>query len=288
MTASMTTASPARGAITENAIARTVRLGVVRIRYEVRAYFRQGDTVFFTFLFPVVMLTIFSVSFSEGNFGVTTDGTEISAGRFFLPAMLAAGILLSGLQNLAIDIAMEKSDGTLKRLAGSPLPVVSYFMGKLGQSFVTGLMQAAVLLALGFTVFQVPLPDDPSRWWTFAWVFVLGVITSAILGIALSAVPRSGKSANAVVIPIVLVLQFISGVYLSFSNLPDWLQNFASIFPLKWMAQGMRSVFLPDELVVLEQNESWDLPGIALVLGIWLVVGLFAARLTFRWIRKDS
>jgi ABC-2 type transport system permease protein len=288
MTETTTTKSLAHRGLAENALARALRLGALRIGYEVRAYFRQGDTVFFTFLFPVVMLTIFSVSFSEGNFGVTVDGTEITAGWFFLPAMLAAGVLLSGLQNLAIDIAIEKSDGTLKRLAGSPLPVVSYFIGKLGQSFVTGTLQAIVLLTLGFTVFRVPMPADASNWWIFAWVFVLGVLTSAILGIALSAVPRSGKSANAVVIPIVLVLQFISGVYLAFSNLPDWLQNVASVFPLKWMAQGMRSVFLPDELVVLEQNESWDLPGIALVLSIWLVVGLVAARLTFRWIRKDS
>lgn len=287
MTAKATAASPARG-ITENGLARTLRLGTLRIGYEVRGYFRQGDTVFFTFLFPVVMLTIFSVSFSEASFGQTADGDDISAAWFFLPAMLAAGVLLSGLQNLAIDIAMEKSDGTLKRLAGSPLPVVSYFIGKLGQSFVTGLLQAAVLLVLGFTVFQVPLPDDAAKWWTFAWVFSLGVITSAILGIALSAVPRSGKSATAVVIPIVLVLQFISGVYLRFSDLPEWLQNVAAVFPLKWMAQGMRSVFLPDELVVLETNESWDLSGIALALGIWLVVGLIVARLTFRWIRKDS
>ena len=287
MTANTTAASPARGGLTENGVARAVRLGALRIGYEVRAYFRQGDTVFFTFLFPVVMLTIFSVSFSEASFGQTADGDDITAAWFFLPAMLAAGVLLGGLQNLAIDIAMEKSDGTLKRLAGSPLPVVSYFIGKLGQSFATGLLQAGVLL-LGFTVFQVPLPEDPGNWWVFAWVFTLGVITSAILGIALSAVPRSGKSATAVVIPIVLVLQFISGVYLRFSDLPEWLQNVAAVFPLKWMAQGMRSVFLPDELVVLETNESWDLPGIALALGIWLVLGLIVTRLTFRWIRKDS
>lgn len=282
------TMSPTRASRTDSSLARAVRLGALRIGYEVRAYFRQGDTVFFTFLFPVVMLTIFSVSFSEASFGQTTDGDEITAAWFFLPAMLAAGVLLSGLQNLAIDIAMEKSDGTLKRLAGSPLPVVSYFIGKLGQSFVTGLMQAGVLLLLGFTVFQVPPPENAENWVTFAWVFAFGVLCSAILGIALSAVPRSGKSATAVVIPITLVLQFISGVYLRFSDLPEWLQNVASVFPLKWMAQGMRSVFLPDELVVLEQNESWDLPGIAIALAIWLVAGLAITSLTFRWIRKDS
>ena len=46
-----------------------LRHGVSRIGYEVRAYFRQGDSVFFTFLFPLVMLMIFSVVFSSSTFG---------------------------------------------------------------------------------------------------------------------------------------------------------------------------------------------------------------------------
>jgi ABC-2 type transport system permease protein len=265
---------------------RTLRLGVSRIGYEVTTYFRQGDSVFFTFLFPLLFLTIFSVAFGAQSFGA--PGAEISAAAMYLPGMLAAGLLLSGLQNMAIDIATEKSDGTLKRFAGTPLPVMSYFIGKIGQVLITGFLQSALLLLVARLVFQVELPTDPAKWVTFAWVFLLGVTTSAVLGIALSALPRTGKSASAVIIPIALVLQFISGVYLSFAMLPEWLQNFASAFPLKWMAQGMREVFLPASFEVLEQNESWNLPGVAIACGLWLVVGLIVCRFTFRWIRKDS
>lgn len=265
-----------------------IALGLRRVGYEVKTYFRQGDTVFFTFLFPLVMLTIFSVAFSEQSFGQYADGTDVSAAAYYLPAMIAAGLLLSGLQNLGVDIAGEKSDGRLKRLAGTPLPVGSYFLGKIGSVLTTGVLQAALLIVVAALVFGVPLPTEPERWFTFVWVFVFGVITSAVLGIALSGLPRSGKSATAVIIPIVLVLQFISGVYLTFTSLPVWLQNVASVFPLKWMAQGTRSVFLPQGFEMLEQNESWNLPGVAIALGIWLVVGLVIARLTFRWIRKDS
>lgn len=265
---------------------RTLTLGLSRVGYEVKTYFRQGDSVFFTFLFPLLFLTIFSVAFSAQSFG--PPGGEITAAAFYLPGMMAAGLLLTGLQNMAIDIAGEKSDGTLKRFAGTPLPVMSYFIGKIGQVLITGILQSALLLVVARVVFQVELPTDPAKWVTFAWVFLLGVTTSAVLGIALSALPRSGKSATAVIIPIALVLQFISGVYLSFSQLPEWLQNFASAFPLKWMAQGMREVFLPASFEVLEQNESWNLPGVAIACGLWLVVGLIVCRVTFRWIRKDS
>ncbi|MCU1508859.1 MAG: transporter [Glaciihabitans sp.] len=267
---------------------RTLRLGLSRIGYEVRGYFRAGDSVFFTFLFPLVMLTIFSVAFSNQSFGRDAAGNGISAATFYLPAMLAAGVLLSGIQNLGVDIAGEKGDGTLKRLGGSPLPVFSYFMGKIGQVIVTGILQAALLIVVAAVVFQVQLPTDPSKWMTFAWVFLLGVVTCSILGIAVSALPRTGKSATAVIIPITLVLQFISGVYLSFTQLPEWLQNVASVFPLKWLAQGMRSVFLPESFATLERGASWNLGGVAIATAIWFVVGIIVCRVTFRWIRKDS
>ena len=63
---------------------------------------------------------------SYGGKGIIRDWQggykTVNAADYYLPAMLAAGILLSGLQNMAIEIAGEKSDGTLKRLAGSPVP----------------------------------------------------------------------------------------------------------------------------------------------------------------------
>ncbi|MCP2032906.1 ABC-2 type transport system permease protein [Okibacterium sp. HSC-33S16] len=269
---------------------RGIRLGLKRIGYETKTYFRVGDQVFFTFLFPVVMLAIFATAFStSGNIGTNPDGSGgITQGAYYLPGMIAAGILLSGVQNLATDIATEKSDGTLKRLGGSPLPVISYFIGKMGQVFVTSLAQIALLLLVARVVFAIELPTEPELWARFVWLYLLGIITSAVLGIALSAVPRSGKSATAVVIPIVLVLQFISGVYLMFTMLPEWLQNIASVFPLKWLAQGMRSVFLPENFAPLEQNAGWELGWVAAIMLIWCVVGLLLCRFTFRWIRKDG
>jgi ABC-2 type transport system permease protein len=268
---------------------RTLALGLVRVRYEVIMYFRQSDTIFFTFLFPGVMLGIFSVAFQGlGNVGTAPDGSGgITQAAYYLPAMIAAGILLSGVQNLAVDIAGEKSDGTLKRLGGTPLPVVSYFIGKMGQVIVTSILQIALLLLVARFAFGVALPTDPDAWLRFAWIYLLGIVTSAVLGIALSSVPRTGKSATAVIIPIVLVLQFISGVYLAFNLLPAWLQNIASIFPLKWIAQGMRSVFLPASFEAQEPSGSWQFGLMALVLSLWLVAGIVTCRLTFRWIRKD-
>ncbi|MFT4233196.1 MAG: ABC transporter permease, partial [Leucobacter sp.] len=163
---------------------------------------------------------------------------------------------------------------------------VSYFLGKAGMILVTSLAQTALLLAFAAIALRVALPTDPALWLRFAWLFVLGIATMTLLGVALAAVPRSSRSATAVVLPIVLLLQFVSGVYLQFTMLPEWLQNVASVFPLKWLAQGMRSVFLPEHFAASEPSGDWDLGLVALNLAMWLAVGLVASRLTFRWQRR--
>lgn len=267
----------------------TMVQGARRAGYEIRGYVRSTDAVFFTFLFPILMLGLFSTVFGgEGAQSYGQGLPALTAVQMYLPGMLAAGVLLSGLQNLAIDIALERYDGTLKRLGGSPLSPVSYFLGKIGLVLLTGVTQAVALLVVASMVLGVDLPTDLASWVTFSWIFLLGLATSALLGVAVSAIARSARSASATVVPVALVLQFISGVYIFFWLLPEWLQGIANLFPLAWMAKGMRSVFLPPEYAVLEQSGAWDLGHVALALAIWSVVGLVLSRITFRWIRRDA
>ena len=270
--------------------ARTLRLGGTRVRWEVRQYFRERDTVFFTFLFPTVIFLVFAAAFSaSGKVGGGPGGAGgVTIAAYYLPGLVAAGVVLSGVQNLGIAIAQERSDGTLKRLGGSPLPVVSYFIGKAGSVLVTAVVQLLLLLAVAHLLFGVALPGDATHWLRFVWIFLLSILMATVLGIGISGIPRSGRSASAVIVPILLVLQFVSGVYFTFTDLPTWLQNIASIFPVKWVAQGMRSVFLPEHFAAAEQHGGWDLGTTALVLVAWTVVGLIAARISFRWVRKDG
>ena len=66
------------------------------------------------------------------------------------------------------------------------------------------------------------------------------------------------------------------------------MQTLASIFPLKWLAQAMRSVFLPPEAAALEASGSWDLALCAIVLFAWVIIGLVLAIVFFRWTPRGS
>jgi len=260
----------------------TLRLGVARTTIELKQFFRERDSVVFTFAFPVILLAIFGSIFND------EIAPGVSFTQYFAAGMIASGIMLSSFQALSIGIAMERDDGTLKRLRGTPMPPVAYFLGKIGQVLVTSTIQAGVLLGIGALAFRLNLPVQPSAWLRFAWIFILGSTAGTVLGIAYSSVPRSGRSAAAVVIPVVLVLQFISGVFFVYSQLPRWMRDIAELFPLKWLAQGMRSVLLPASFESQESGGSWQLGACALVLSIWTVVGLLVCSRTFRWLRRDA
>lgn len=264
-----------------------VAIGWDRSLLELRMYFREKEAVFFSFIFPIMMLALFAVIFGN-QFSEGQAGEKVSAARYFLPGMISAGVLLTSFQTMALSVASERDDGTLKRLRGTPMPPVSYFLGKVGLVVLTSLAQLALLLVVARFAFDVPLPGTGSAWVTFAWVFVLGVAGGTVLGLAYSSLAPSARSAGAVVVGPLLLLQFISGVYFPFTTLPAWLKQVAALFPLKWIAQGMRSVFLPRSWSTQEMAGAWEHGRTAAVLGAWLVLGLVLCLTTFRWLRRGS
>jgi ABC-2 type transport system permease protein len=167
------------------------------------------------------------------------------------------------------------------------MPKSAYFVGKIGQVLAVTLLILVILLSVGVFAYGVDLPTG-SDWITFAWVTVLGSAACTLLGIAISSLAKNGRSASAMVTPIAIVLQFISGVFFLFSQVPTWMQTVAAFFPLKWMAQGLRSVFLPDVLATQEPAGAWELGRVALVLGIWCVAGLALCVMSFRWQDRGS
>ena len=264
----------------------TAALGWDRTVLELKMYSREKESVVFSFLFPIMLLTLFSVIFAA-QFEESVSEGGMSAGQFFLPGMLSAGVLLTSFQTMALSVATERDDGSLKRLRATPMPSTAYFLGKVGLVGITSLVQAALLLLVARLVFGVDMPTEADAWAYFALVFLLGVFSGTVLGIAYSSLSTS-RSIGAVVIGPMIVLQFISGVYIAFDNVPTWLQYVASIFPLKWIAQGMRSVFFPPEMAAAEMSGAWERGLVVLVLVAWGIVGLLLCVTTFKWYKRGT
>jgi ABC-2 type transport system permease protein len=263
-----------------NKVPGTLKLGLLRGQMEIIQFSRQKEAVVFTIFFPVILLAIFGSVFKD------TIAPGVTFSQYFVAGMIASGLVNSGFQNIAINIPIERDMGAIKRLRGTPLPITSYFIGKAISVFASMVVQVLILLAIGIAFFGLNLPTAPSKWVTFTWLLILGTASSTALGVAFSSVPKNGRGASAIVSPVVIILQFFSGVFFVFTQLPGWMQQVAAVFPLKWLTQGMRSVFLPDTFAAQEVAASWEGGRTALILFIWLIVGLFFAVKTFRWENK--
>jgi ABC-2 type transport system permease protein len=288
MTASATPRPPAGAAASGTDAARlpgawpaAIRLGLLRGGLEIRLFFRQRESVVFTFALPVILLALFGEIFHG-----TVGHTDVQFRQYFAAGIIASGIMSTSFVNLGIGVTVDRDDGTLLRLYGTPAPAAAYFIGKAISALVVSLAEVVILLILGATLLGLHLPATPGRWITFAWVFLLGVSSCALLGVAISSLARTQRSASAVVTLPYLVLSFISGVYFVFTSLPASLQHIAALFPLKWMCQGLRSVFLPSSFAYSEAGHSWGLDRVALVLAAWLAASLILCIRTFRWQRR--
>ncbi|MEU7021256.1 ABC transporter permease [Streptomyces sp. NPDC046203] len=282
-TTGVTTGGTARAVAARGPLPGVWRTGVLRARAELRVFFRNRTAVAMNMALPVVLMLLFGSIFT-----MKTGDRTVSMHQVVVAGVLASGVMSAAFGVLATGIALESGDGSLKRLRGTPFATSGYFLAKTVVVLVLALLQSVAVLALAVAVFDFQLPTSPGRWATLAWVFLLGSAATALLGIAVGSLITDRRTITAAVqFPFVL-LQFVSGVYYSFSGLPDSVQRVGALFPLKWMAQGMRAALLPDDMAALEPAHSWELGRVALVLGAWVVGGtlLCVAARTHR-IRRD-
>ena len=257
-------------------------LGVARGGTELRQFFRNKEQVVFTFSLPAVLMILLG-SILDGP----TALEGVTSGQLLAAGMIGSGIVSTSFNSIATGVTADRETGALKRLRGTPMPRAAYFIGKVVMVLAIGLVETVLLVTVAALFFGVKLPATGEKWLTFVWVSLLGITACTLCGIAFSSLAKSGRSGPAVVTPVAIVLQFISGVFFQYTELPDWMRGIASVFPLKWMTQGMRSVFLPDSFAAQEPSGAWQHGLIALVLAGWIVLAGVLCLLTFRWTERD-
>lgn len=258
-----------------------VRIGFSRVVPELKMFYRRPEQVALTFSMPAVICLLLGSIFSA-----TLPGTQISTGSVIAASMLAYGILSTSFINLGVSIAADRETGALRRLRGTPATASSYFLGKIMLVAIVSFAEAVILLAVGVLVFGLRLPADAYGWFTLAWVFLLGITSCSLLGIFVSNLASNALSAAVITNGPAVGLQFVSGTYVPLTVLPTWMLIVGSFFPVKWMAQGFRSVLLPPQMVAFEPAGTWEHGRIFLVLTAWSIVGLLACLSVFRWSDK--
>jgi ABC-2 type transport system permease protein len=250
-----------------------VALTAWQVAYEQRAFWRNRTRAFFSFGMPVMLLLLFGALNSGGRIPELGNIPYIT---FFLPGILAYGIIISQFMNMAAGLAIQRDNGLLKRMRGTPLPGWAYVAGRVGSTAVVSVAMTVVMLVLGRVVFDVHLRPEAVP--AVVVAVLLGAATFAALGMAAVALIPNAEAAPVVANVLILPLSFISGIWYPLTGAPQWLVDVARIFPVERLASALHVAFDP-------LNHGSAFAGNDLfVLGIWLLVG---ARLAMRFWRKE-
>ncbi|GGW67484.1 ABC transporter permease [Streptomyces griseoloalbus] len=216
-------------------------------------------------------------------------GTHTPMGHLALAGFAAYLLFQIGLINLPQMLVTEREEGVLLRLRATPGGIPAYLVAKCLLLVVVAVGTLALLLGAAALLVDGPLPRGGGDWLTLLWVTTLGLLAVVPLGAAIGAVLPNPREALALIVLPTMGLLMTSGAVFPITSLPVPVQQVAAVFPLKWMAQGLRSALLPDAARTAEPAGSWELPMVALVLAAWAVVGfLLAVPLLRRAARRES
>jgi ABC-2 type transport system permease protein len=249
-------------------------LAAWQVAYEQRAFWRNRTRAFFSFGMPVMLLLLFG-SLNSG--GRIQELGNIPYVVFFLPGILAYGIIITQFVNMAGGIAIQRDNGLLKRMRGTPLPGWAYVGGRVGSTMLVSAIMTVVMLVLGDVAFGVHLRAEavPA---VFA-IVLLGAATFAALGMAAVSMIPNAEAAPVVANVLILPLTFISGIWYPMTNAPQWLLDVAKVFPVEHLASALHVAFDP-------LNHGSPFSGSDLLwLAVWLAVG---TRLAIRFWRRET
>ena len=234
--------------------------------HELRLTARRGENVLVTIVIPIAVLLFFA-------------GTSVipnAAGRpvdFLLPGAIALGIIASGLVNLGIATAYERSYGVLKRLGGAPLPRGALLAAKGISVLVLELVQIVALITIGVVI----LGWAPGSGWSpllFGLTVLLGTATFVSLGLLLAGTLRA-EATLALANGLFLGFLMLGGIVLPIDHLPDLLRPIAYMLPATALADLLR--------ISLASGPVAGAAVPVVILAAWaLAAGALAIR-SFRW-----
>jgi ABC-2 type transport system permease protein len=242
-----------------------------QLRYTNKAFWRNPASAFFTFIFPLLFLVIFT-SLLGNDDQTLSSGDVIKSSTYYVFSMASFGLISACYTNIAISVVFAREGGVLKRLRGTPLPAGSYLTARVLHAAFVGFLLVAITVAFGVVVYGAHFPAAPDLM-RFILTLVVGAACFAAIGLAVSGIVPNEDAGPPIVNAVILPLLFLSGVFFATDNAPAWVTWVGRIFPVKHLVDAMRDSYL---------GLAFHWSDLA-VMGIWLIAAVLVASRTFRW-----
>ncbi len=197
--------------------------------------------------FGPVLQEEFEAAFEETGPAAPIQMETVSVGEveepfnlmaYFAPSM-AIFFLLFTLFEGTRSILQEEQEGTLQRLMTTPTSVAQILLGKIGGTFLTGVLQVTVLIVASALIFQLDWGDSLLG---LVMMVVATVAAATSLGAFVAAFARNSSQANIVGTAITLIFAILGGNFIQTSGFPDWLNSLSKLTINRWALDGFTSL----------------------------------------------
>jgi len=158
-----------------------------------------------------------------------------------VPALMGTLTMLQTLLLTAMSVAREREEGTFDQLLVTPLRPSEIMIGKALPSMLVGLTQATGILLVAQLWFEIPFAGS------FVTLYAgLGLFLLAAVGIGLLVSSMVATMQQAMLYSFVLLMPFslLSGLTTPIRNMPEALQAFTLINPLRYAIDIAHRVYL--------------------------------------------
>jgi len=160
---------------------------------------------------------------------------------FFVPGVIATILLVMIVNLTAFAVVREREVGTLEQIMVSPIRPAEFILGKTVPFFVVGLGIAGLITIAGIVWFRIPFVGNP-------FVFILGtmlyLLSLLALGLLISTICSTQQQAFATNFFVLNPFFILSGFSFPISSMPDVLQWFTYVNPLRYFLIVIRGTFL--------------------------------------------
>jgi len=210
------------------------RLGRVRGEFVAasRSFLRRRTAVFFTFVFPFLVVLIFGVLVQAQAAG----GLFAEPAGWYVPGYLAVVVLFTPLSRVGSEVARHREGNRFEKLATTPLTRSEWLLAQTLVNVAVIGLAALLLLALLVAVTGASITFSP-----LLVVFVaVGVALFCGIGAVLGATADSQDGVIAASNALALPLLFLSETFVPLSLLPSWFRPLVDLSPLTYFSRGVR------------------------------------------------
>src|SRR5437879_8049714 len=133
-----------------------------QFRYDLRAFFRNRQSQFFTLALPILFLVIFASVFGGHGHTVKVAGGRVDTAVSYVPGIMTLGIIAAAFINLVISVTAQRESGVLKRRRATPVPAGAVIAGRALTAVVVALGITVVLLGIGWAFYGAHVPARPA------------------------------------------------------------------------------------------------------------------------------